>query len=232
MEENYTILPQPNEYTCGPTCLHSVYNYWKDDISLDQVISEVQQIDMGGTLGVMLGNHALERGFKVRMYTYNLFLFDPSWFVLSSSDLIDKLKEQLKYKTSEKLTLATEAYIKFIEKGGEIRFKDLTPDFISSILNKRIPILTGLSATYLYNSKREIGETNSYDDVKGEPSGHFVAVLDYKKDVNDVLIGDPYQPNPIANTNPFYHIGVNRLINSIMLGIVTYDANLLIIEPK
>jgi hypothetical protein len=29
-----------------------------------------------------------------------------------------------------------------------------------------------------------------------------------------------------------YSVGFGRLINSIMLGILTYDANLLIIEPK
>ena len=37
------ILPQPDELTCGPTCLHAVYRYYGDDISLDQVIAEVDQ---------------------------------------------------------------------------------------------------------------------------------------------------------------------------------------------
>ncbi len=23
-----TMLPQPDETTCGPTCLHAIYRYW------------------------------------------------------------------------------------------------------------------------------------------------------------------------------------------------------------
>jgi hypothetical protein len=38
-------------------------------------------------------------------------------------------------------------------------------------------------------------------------------------------------PNPIGKGR-VYGVSFTRLINSIMLGIVTYDANLLIIEPN
>jgi hypothetical protein len=37
-------------------------------------------------------------------------------------------------------------------------------------------------------------------------------------------------PNPLQSQ--YYSVSFDRLINSIMLGIVTYDANLLVIEPK
>ena len=42
-----------------------------------------------------------------------------------------------------------------------------------------------------------------------------------------VLVADPYQDNPYSS-DLYYHVPVGRLINAIMLGIVTYDANLLI----
>jgi len=48
------MLPQPDDTTCGPTCLHAIYRYWNRDISLDQVISEVKPLPNGGTLAVML----------------------------------------------------------------------------------------------------------------------------------------------------------------------------------
>ena len=44
-----------------------------------------------------------------------------------------------------------------------------------------------------------------------------------------MLIADPYQDNPYSK-DLYYHVPVGRLINAIMLGIVTYDANLLIIS--
>lgn len=31
------MLPQPDETTCGPTCLQAVYNYWGGDVPLADV---------------------------------------------------------------------------------------------------------------------------------------------------------------------------------------------------
>ncbi len=61
---NFDIKAQPDEVTCGPTCLHALYQHYDNNISLKQVIQEVRQIKTGGTLAVMLGEHALQRGYK------------------------------------------------------------------------------------------------------------------------------------------------------------------------
>lgn len=57
------ILPQPDDTTCGPTCLHAVYSYFGDALDLSTVIGEVQTLEEGGTLAVLLGLHALRRGY-------------------------------------------------------------------------------------------------------------------------------------------------------------------------
>ncbi len=44
-------------------------------------------------------------------------------------------------------------------------------------------------------------------------------------------LSDPMEPNPLGK-GQIYSVSFTRLINSIMLGIVTYDANLLVIEPR
>jgi hypothetical protein len=46
-----------------------------------------------------------------------------------------------------------------------------------------------------------------------------------------VYLSDPMEPNPLGKGS-VYSVNFTRLINSIMLGIVTYDANLLIVEPR
>ena len=224
------IQPQPTEETCGPTCLHAVYNYYGEKISLSTVISEVKQLASGGTLGVLLGTHALEHGFDVTIYTYNLDIYDPTWFHANVS-IPDKLREQLKYKKGKKFKFASEAYLKFLEIGGQIKFKELTPALITNFIEEGIPVISGLSVTYLYQSAREIGEKNLYDDVKGEPAGHFVIVNGYDKETRSVYIADPYKPNPMIDGH-FYKVKTHRLTNAILLGIVTYDANLLVIRPK
>ena len=99
-----------------------------------------------------------------------------------------------------------------------------------SYLKKSTPILTGLSATYLYGTPREIPANNKFDSIKGEPAGHFVIVNGFEEETNNVYLADPMNINP--KESQFYTVTFDRLINSIMLGIVTYDANLLIIEPS
>jgi hypothetical protein len=61
--------------------------------------------------------------------------------------------------------------------------------------------------------------------------GHFVVLTGYLQDKREVLVADPYKSNPLASTR-YYAVKIHRLIGAILLGIMTYDANLLVIEPK
>lgn len=227
------ILAQPDDITCGPTSLHAVYQYYQFPISLKQVIREVTVLEDGGTLGVLLGSHALKKGFKVKVITYNLKIFDPSWFGTSGPFLRKKLRAQLRYKKGKKFEEASKAYMDFLALGGEILFEDLTADLLQSYFQKDIPLLVGLSATYLYNCQREYTNYKNksiFDDLRGFPMGHFVVLCGLDED-GFVSVADPYKDNPISEDH-YYHVDIHRLINSILLGIVTYDANLLIIEKK
>jgi hypothetical protein len=67
-----SVLPQPNNTTCGPTCLHAVYRYWEYELPLQEVIDTVEPLPEGGTLAVRLAIHALRRNFRAEIYTYNL----------------------------------------------------------------------------------------------------------------------------------------------------------------
>ena len=108
--------------------------------------------------------------------------------------------------------------------------EDLRPNLIRRYLRKRVPILTGLSATYLYRTPREWGPKADYDDVRGEPSGHFVVLCGLDSESRNVLVADPMLPNP-AFDRQIYSLPIERVITAILLGIVTYDANLVVIQP-
>lgn len=227
------IKTQPDDMTCGPTSLHAVYAYYRDQISLKQVISEVSYLEDGGTLGVLLADHAIKRGYSTTIYSYNLDLFDPTWAELSSGQLIGKLRTQIKYKSNPKLKQASNAYIDYLKLGGELNFDELTPALLKKYFRRNIPILAGLSSTYLYKSKREYtysNGTSKYDDIRGTPMGHFVVLCGYDHSSNRIIIADPYSGNPVAKDN-YYTVEDKRVINSILLGIVTYDANLVVIQP-
>ncbi len=224
------IQPQPDNSTCGPTCLHALLNYYGYRISLDDVIKDIQMLQAGGTLAVFLACAALKRGFDATIYTYNLQMFDPSWFASDDIDIASKLRAQAKEKTSNKLKVATQGYLEFLELGGKLQFVDLTANLLRGILKQRMPILTGLSATYLYRDKREYGPKDEHDDIRGTPAGHFVLLNGYHREGRTVLISDPLVPNPAAPTQ-VYPANIDRVICSILLGVLTHDANLLVIQP-
>lgn len=226
------ILAQPDDSTCGPTALHAVYASLGLDLSLEQLIEEVHFLDDGGTLAVFLGMNALKHGLHARIHSYNLRVFDPSWDGLPSDQLRKKLVAQTRYKEGKKLHATCLAYARFLKEGGEVRFDDPSPALLQGYFDRNLPILTGLSATYLYKSKREYTGTNGesiHDDLRGKPMGHFVVLCGMEK--KNVLVADPYQDNPYSK-DLYYHVPVGRLINAIMLGIFTYDANLLIISKE
>lgn len=225
------ILAQPDDTTCGPTCLHAVYRYYGDDISLEDVIDETPRLAHGGTLAVLLALHALRRGYRATIYTYNLRVFDPTWFGPNAPDMRDRLLLQMKRKREPRMRTSCRAYIDFLNLGGRLRLRDLSRDLIRRTLDRGKPILTGLSATFLYREMRERDRDGVEDDIRGEPSGHFVVLCGYDREERTVSVADPLESNPMARTRR-YEVSMDRLVGAILLGVVTYDANLLIIEPS
>jgi hypothetical protein len=225
------ILSQPDETTCGPTCLHAVYRYWRDEEVLDDVINRTGRLELGGTFAVFLACDALRKGYRATIYTYNLNVFDPTWFVRSGVDIAERLQRQRELKPDYRLQQASMGYLEFLRLGGRLRMKDLSRGLIQGILRRRQPILTGLSSTFLYRTPREYGPNDTPDDVRGLPAGHFVVIAGYDMERGKVLVMDPYQKNPYSKLQEYW-IGIDRVIGAVQLGIVTHDANLLIIQPR
>lgn len=227
------ILPQPDETTCGPTCLQALYRFYRDTIGLSEVVKEVHAFEGGGTLAVWLACHALRRGYEATIYSYNFQLFDPTWFSLDQKEIVKRLETQLTFKKDFKLVLETRAYLEFFELGGIVKLEDLTRDLLRRFLTQDIPILTGLNANFLYRSPREygVGMNCISDDIRGVPAGHFVILCGYDREKRNIRVADPLKSNPYSETQR-YDVSIDRVICAILLGSFTYDANFLIIRPK
>jgi len=213
--------------------LQAVYRYFGDDIPLQQVIAEVTTLEEGGTLAVYLACHALRRGFEASIISYNLQIFDPTWAAASSAEIAEKLKLQMAYKRHiPGFEVATHAYLDFLQLGGRLQFRVLTAGLIRSYLKRLIPLLCGLSATFLYGTAREYAKGSQlvYDDIRGVSTGHFVVLAEYNPQQQKVLIADPLMPNPVC-PGQHYYVNISRLMCAIMLGTLTYDGDLLIVEP-
>jgi hypothetical protein len=233
----FSICTQPTDETCGPTCLHAIYNYYQYDISLAEVIKGVERSDSGGTLCPLLGKHALSHGFNATMYVNNMVLFDPTWFkkgVVPNEALLFKLRAQEKYKKERAIIQSSRACQDFLTLGGTVRFQTLDVPLLKEYFEREVPVLTGLSSTYLYRTARECFTSNGesfFDDVRGTPSGHFVVLIGYDAKKKKIMVADPYMETSFSDDN-YYKVSQAKLFNAIMLGVVTYDSTLLVIEPK
>jgi hypothetical protein len=57
-----------------------------------------------------------------------------------------------------------------------------------------------------------------------------VVLCGYDRQTRETLIADPLLTNPL-NKGHKYRSSINRVINSILLGVLTYDGNLIVLEP-
>ncbi|MGE0388320.1 MAG: C39 family peptidase [Gammaproteobacteria bacterium] len=224
------IEPQPDLRSCGATCLHSIYRFYGLDLDLHHLAGSIEQLASGGTLDVFLACDALRRGFQATIHTYNLQVFDPTWFDDPDVDIGARLEAQMRHKRGIRLTAASRGYQEFLRLGGRLRFVDLTRRLLRDILNRGSPIITGLSATYLYRTMREVAADDTDDDVRGTPAGHFVVLSGYDRRERTIRVSDPLEPNPLSGDRNYW-IHIDRVIGAILLGVLTHDANLLVIRP-
>ncbi len=220
---------QPDDVTCGPTCLSQVLRYYGLDVSLDEIIHRTPRNPDGGTLAVLLGITALTYGFQPTIYSYNQRVFDPTWSRLSRADLSAKLRARRAFVQSAKLRRAIDAYLEYIDLEGSLRFTELTTELLVKHLRRDEPVLTGLSATYLYRTAREFND--DYDDVRGEPAGHFVVICGYYPRSDRFVVRDPSIDIPFSRSGR-YTVPASRLLSSVLLGDITYDAVLLTLTRR
>lgn len=221
---------QPDDFTCGPTSLQAVYGYFGEELDIPEVMEGVQRLDEGGTLAVHLGRDALRRGYRATIHSYNLRVFDPAWSGYDMAELDLALEARSRVKTGKKLLESIQAYRAFIQGGGTVDLSDITPAVLRGYFDAGLPVLAGLSATYLYGGPRERPERDAMvaDDIAGEPQGHFVVLCGFEGD--RVVVADPYRENPLSRDH-HYRVDIQRLIHAILLGVLTYDGNLLVLSP-
>lgn len=218
---------QPDNYTCGPACLAQVYHYYGYPRPLSTVIRETPRNPDGGTVGVYMALAALDEGFRATIYTYNLHVFDPTWHRLTRPALMRKLARRRHAMREPKLRRVCAAYIAFLARGGHVRFAELNTALFVRYLTAGRPIITGLSATWLYRTPRELHDR--YSDIRGESAGHFVVISGYDPRTNRFVVTDPSRQVPFSRTGR-YTVEAPRLFSAILLGDVTYDGVLLVLE--
>lgn len=224
-------LVQPDDTSCGPTCLHSVYRYYRDTRPLTEIVAGTRKNPDGGTLAVLLGIKALQDGYRANLYPLGLRVMDPTWRELKRSALRDKLVQRASAMPTSVLRDEHLAYVEFLDLGGGVHIHELSPDLILGILEREHPIICGLSATYLYRQMRELPDNLEDDDIAGFSTGHFVVLCGYTGGGLHFHVRDPSVHTPFSR-NGRYVVAAQRLTNAILLGDATRDAVMLEIWPR
>jgi hypothetical protein len=220
---------QPDDVTCGPTCLMQVLRFYEDPTPFERICELTPRNPDGGTLAVNLALAARAMGYAARVHSANLRIFDPTWDGLDPAALGDKLRQRAAAVSKPKLQAACLAYARLIEEGGQVVFPDFTPRLLLDILERGHPVLCGLNATYLYRQARLRPDDNVEDDVAGDSLGHFVVICGHEE--GRFWVRDPAQQVPFSPDGR-YDVQARRLLNAILLGIVSYDAVLLEVWPE
>lgn len=197
--------------SCGPSSIQQILHYYGIEKSLKEIMNEMKLFDSGGTSsdGAM-GDYLLKQGFKVRIYTLDTKMFDPTWFKLSKKDLKKKLMEAHKISRGFK-KYSYNSFIEFLDHGGKIEFKVITLKEIKEILNMIFPLMAGVDDSSLYSFKRS-RKTFHDDEFKGKPWGHELVIAGYKKD--KIFVVDPFPRNPFSKDGKYF-VDAEKLLANI-----------------
>lgn len=235
IELDIDMPDQPDDSSCGPTSLYSVYKFFGLDVTLETVIKELDGYDPAiGSYDAILGIDALKRGFDAIITPFNLNVFDWSWFGLNMDALRIKLDRLASVGLSETVRKLASLYVEFIDRGGRIVFQ-YNPEqafFTANYYTGVVPLICGLSSTWIHQSKRENPDTGEYDEY-GRMMGHYVVLGGWEWGLNPVrtTVYDPYGSRTLFRSNK-YILEYDQLLTAMMLGTNTHEGNLLRISKR
>lgn len=202
---------QPTNTTCSPTALSMLLGFYGENYSVDDISTKVPQVknekgDNSGTINTQMATWCKSLGFDVALYTADVQVIDQSWSKFSSGEIVERLearKSGFKVPSLGDLwnTAYCQAYIEFIQSGGELHIVNAITSNLLYELLKEGPILPCLSFGTLYGKGRtstvDETETNP-DDVNGKAWNHSVVIYGNDEKGN-FLIADPWE-------KPGYHV--------------------------
>ncbi len=182
---------------CGATALAEVMEYFdKKRYNIREIAKETEKTYKNIDWLFAAGISAIKRGFKSKITTVSIEIFDPSWATLNKNKLIRKMEKRLEYLMSlntkdsyivEWNISPLKWAIEYLRKGGELFYHPITTKLIKNFLNKKIPLITPMNENLFYGIKRTT-ENDEYDDIKGMGTGHIIVISGFKK--NKFIITD------------------------------------------
>lgn len=236
-------IKEQKENECLSACLKSVFDYYQVDNSEEEIINKISKESFKlYDWEFKAGKLAIEKGLKAEIYSNATQLFDPSWYNISSSNLIQKMKKVLEFakyrnanfekdpdlrdficpnkEVAERLVGDIEALLKFLTAGGVINFNPVSKELIEEIIESNVPIIASHNPTLLHRINRSYNFQS--DDIKGSTWGHVAIISGFTDE--KFILNDP--DGMFYKKNLVYEIDKDLILESILI----YNGQLLIIR--
>lgn len=159
--------------SCGLACMRMVLGYYGDKVS-EKELSKHIKIHSYGTFTTDLGALALERGYKVTVFTFHLRLLGPLEIPFGTK-VTDKLLSSAKVTAKDKTTY--ESWKKYLRADGKLIWDVPKITEIENWMNKNVPCVININTA----------ATNHF--WKNWDNGHQLVVDGVGK--NNILVLDP-----------------------------------------
>lgn len=205
---------QPTNHSCSQASMASALSFYGINHTPEEIAKmiPVNKDDDGkewGTINQQLATWCIGQGFDVVMYTADFEVIDLSWVNLSKTEQLERMEATKEHRDvpglgKEWSKMYMQAYIDFINAGGELH---IVPFMTRKIINTLLadgPIIVCVCSSVLYNSGRSknIGLRKSVnDDINGIIVNHTIVVFDKDKN-NNYIVSDPWKEPGIYAVEP------------------------------
>lgn len=204
IKHKVTHYYQPTNHACTPAALAIVLSFFGETMTPEQIMEEIpknfdKQGKEIGSVNQQYASWAINKGYIVTLYSADFELLDVGWVTLDKNELTKKLqasigKHEIGFLGHEWSKRYIEAYIEFLEKGGQLVIKSYFDTELLDALLQQGPLLAAVSSQVLYEKGRskDIGlRVSELDDINGSISTHSIVIIG--KEEGGYIIADPWK---------------------------------------
>lgn len=186
------------------------------DSSVAEISAKVPQVrnekgENQGTINQQLATWCLSLGLSVKLYTFDCQVIDQSWSELSKEAVLERLAARksgwiVPALGSDWTQAYAQAYIDFLQSGGELHIQPAVTTELLYTLLKDGPILPLVSFSTLYGKGRtridgDETEKSVPDDVNGRALNHSLVIYGHDEQ-GRFLVADPWEKPGLHGIEP------------------------------
>lgn len=196
---------QPTTSSCGYTALSILLSHYEITVTPEMLLDAVEQPkdeagEPVGSITSQLITHTLQKGPRIKLYTFDCQIIDLSWQGLSKDKIVERLEAVEDVRDVRGVggkhwsKVYVESYIAMLKAGGELEVLPYPTTKLLYSLLIRGPVYANVCPAVLYASGRSQSKnphTSIPDDVNGSVHTHSLVIYG-NDEAGNFLLADPW----------------------------------------